>query len=244
MSETAHGPLHQFEISKILPIEIGGYDVSFTNSSLFMLVSITAVTIFLVMGMGRGSLVPGRWQSMAELFYEFVANMLKENVGSAGRAYFPFIFTLFMFIFACNLIGMVPGSFTVTSHIIVTFAFALVIFIGVTIIGFVKHGLGYLHLFLPSGTPIVMAPLMIVIEVFSYFSRPVSLSIRLAANMIAGHILLKVIAGFVVSMGFFGIFPVAFMVILVGFEIFVAILQAYIFTVLTCVYLNDAVHLH
>lgn len=237
-------PMHQFEVYPLIPIHVGGVDISFTNASLFMMICLAGVALFFGLTMRRAALVPSRGQSMAEALYEFVAGMIKDTVGSEGRRFFPFIFALFMFVLFCNLVGMLPYSFTVTSHIAVTFALAFVIFLGVTIIGFARHGLHYFHLFLPHGTPWVMAPLMIIIEVFSYFTRPVSLSIRLAANMIAGHILLKVIAGFVAAMGVFGIFPIAFMVLLTGFEIFVAILQAYIFTVLTCVYLNDAVNMH
>ncbi len=240
----SHSPLAQFEVKPIIKFQAGGFDLSFTNSSLFMLISLIAISIFLISGIKNRSLVPGRWQSMVEIFYSFIANILKENVGSGGRVYFPFVFTLFMFILLCNLLGMFPYSFTVTSHIIVTFALALTIFIGITTVGFVRHGLHYFSLLLPKGTPLWLAPLMLVIELFSYFTRPVSLSIRLAANMMAGHLLLKVIASFVIALGLAGIFPLAFMSLLVGFEIFVAVLQAYIFTVLTCVYLNDAVNLH
>ncbi len=242
-----HGPLDQFIINPMVEFRPGNVDLSFSNSSLFMVLAVCLVTIFLAGGIRKKSLVPGRWQSMSELSYEFVANMLRENVGMAGRTYFPFVFTLFMFILACNLLGMMPMpySFTVTSHIIVTFALALFIFIGVTIIGFVKHGLHFFSFFLPDGTPWWMAPLMIFIEAVSYLSRPISLSVRLAANMMAGHIMLKVIAGFVISLGLLGGWaPLALLVGLVGFEIFVAVLQAYIFTILVCVYLNDAIHLH
>jgi len=240
-----HGPLHQFVISPMAEMHIGGMDVSFTNSSLFMVLAISLVTFFLVGGMRKQALVPGRWQSMAELTYEFIANMIKDNVGTEGRSYFPFIFSLFMFILVCNLLGMVPYSFTVTSHIVVTFAFAFLVFLGVTVIGFVKHGLGFFKFFLPDGTPWWMAPLMIFIEVVAYLARPISLSVRLAANMMAGHTMLKVIAGFVIGMGWaLGWLPFALLTILVGFEIFVAILQAYIFAILVCVYLNDAIHMH
>jgi len=241
-----HDPLAQFEIEAIAPMNIGGIDISFTNSTLSMVIVLVLILIFILGGIRKKSLVPSRWQSMTELTYDFVASMVKDNVGSEGRAYFPFIFSLFMFILFCNLVGMspIPHTFTVTSHIIVTFTLALFIFLSVTIIGFMKHGLGFLGLFLPQGTPWWLVWLIVPIEIFSYFVRPVSLSIRLAANMMAGHLLLKVIAGFVIAMGVFGIFPLAFMVMMVGFEFFVALLQAYIFTILTCVYLNDAIHMH
>ncbi|MFB3135598.1 MAG: F0F1 ATP synthase subunit A, partial [Rhodospirillales bacterium] len=190
-------------------------------------------------------LVPGRWQSMAELSYEFIASMVRENVGTEGRPYFPFIFSLFMFILFANLIGLVPYSFTFTSHIIVTFAMAITVFLGVTVIGIIRHGLRFFTLFLPSGVPMVMAPLLIPIEIVSYLSRPVSLSIRLFANMMAGHTMLKVFAGFVVPLGILGGWaPLAVDVALTGFEFLVAVLQAYVFTILTCLYLNDAINLH
>lgn len=243
---TGHGPLHQFKIEPITSdLELFGLDVNFTNSSLYMVFASVLITLFLLGGMRKGALIPGRWQSMAEMSYEFIANMLRENTGAAGRRYFPFVFTLFMFILACNLLGMLPYSFTVTSHIIVTFALAVFIFVAVTIIGFIKHGLHFFHFFLPEGTPWWMAPLMVFIEVVAYLARPVSLSVRLAANMMAGHTMLKVIASFVIGLGWMlGWLPFALLMVLIGFEIFVAILQAYIFAILTCVYLNDAIHLH
>lgn len=243
-----HNPLQQFEISPVFPFEVLGVDLSFTNASAFMLVAIATITSFMVMGMRRAALVPGRFQSMVELSYEFVAGTVRDTVGAEGRRYFPFVFSVFMFVLFANLIGMVPYSFTVTSHIVVTFAIAFFIFLGVTAIGFARHGLHFFHLVVPQGlSPVMMATvgwLIVLIEAFSYLTRPVTLSIRLAANMTAGHVLLKVIAGFVGLMGVFGIAPLLFMTVLIGFEIFVAILQAYIFTVLTCVYLNDAVHMH
>jgi F-type H+-transporting ATPase subunit a len=240
-------PLHQFEVYPLVRLpELAGYNIDFTNASLFMVLAVLGTVLLMNLGMRGRALVPGRWQSVVELSYGFVANTVKDNVGSAGRPYFPFIFTLFMFILMCNLLGMVPYSFTVTSHIIVTFVLASAIFVGVTIIAIMKHGLGkFLGFFLPHGTPWWMAPMMYMIELFSYLARPVSLSVRLTANMMAGHTMLKVIAGFVVSLGIIGGWaPLGLLVILTGFEIFVAILQAYIFTVLTCVYLNDALHLH
>jgi F-type H+-transporting ATPase subunit a len=248
----AHSPLEQFLIKPIIPIKIGNIDASFTNSALWMVLVLVGVVTFLYVGMRRRELVPGRWQSMAELSYEFVANMVRENAGSAGRPYFPFIFTLFMFVLFSNLFGMIPYSFTVTSHIIVTFALALVVFIGVTIIGFVKHGAHFLSLFVPAGCPGWLLPLVVTIEVISYFVRPVSLSVRLFANMMAGHTMLKVFAGFVISLagalgvvgGAVGILPILLIAALTGLEIGIAMLQAYVFALLSCIYLNDALHLH
>ncbi len=238
-------PLHQFQVNTVVPIELGSLDASLTNAGIFMVLSAAAVTLFLNVGMRGRALVPGRMQSLAELSYEFVAGMVKDNVGTEGRKYFPFIFSLFMFILFGNLIGLIPFSFTFTSHIIVTFAMAMTVFIGVTAIGVARHGLHFLSFFVPKGVPVVMMPLLIPIEVLSYLSRPVSLSIRLFANMMAGHTMMKVFAAFVVPLGFLGGWaPLAVDVALTGFEFLVAFLQAYVFTVLTCLYLNDAIHLH
>ena len=237
-------PLAQFEIKRIVPIEIGNMDVSFTNSSVFMVLTVIAVSIFLILGIRRNEMIPGRWQSMAELLYIFIANLLKDTVGTQGRPYFPFIFTVFMFVLVGNLFGMIPYSFTFTSHIIVTFTMAMFVFLGVTIIAIVKHKLHFFSFFMPPGVPMVMAPLLVPIEIISYLSRPISLSVRLFANMLAGHTLLKVFAGFVISLGMFGIFPLVFVVALTGLEIVIAMLQAFVFTILTCLYLNDALHLH
>lgn len=244
MAAEAHSPLEQFEIIKLIPIQIGPIDASFTNASLFMVIAVAAVTAFLTLSVNTRSLVPGRWQSMAEISYQFIANLVRDSTGTEGRQYFPFIFTLFMFILFANVLGMIPYSFTVTSHIIVTLALALVVFIGVTVIGFVKHGLKFLGLFVPSGVPIFVLPLLVPIEIISYFVRPVSLSVRLFLNMMVGHTMLKVFAGFVVMLGIWGVAPLAFIAVFTGFEIFVAVLQAYIFTVLSCLYLADALHPH
>ena len=244
MAAEAHSPLEQFEIVKLIPIQIGPIDASFTNASLFMVIAVAAATAFLSLSMSPRSLVPGRWQSMAEVSYQFIANLVRDNVGTEGRQYFPFIFTLFMFILFANVLGMIPYAFTVTSHIIVTLALALVVFIGVTIIGFVKNGAGFLRLFVPSGVPIFVMPLLVPIEIISYFVRPVSLSVRLFLNMMVGHTMLKVFAGFVVMLGIWGVAPLAFIAVFIGFEIFVAVLQAYIFAVLSCLYLADALHPH
>lgn len=227
-----------------MPIRIGGIDVSLTNSSLYMTLVIITITLFLTLSMRRRSLVPGRWQSLAEIFYEFIAGMIRDNVGPEGRKYFPFIFTLFMFILFGNLIGLIPYSFTFTSHIIVTFGMAMAVFIGVTIIGFIKHGWRFFGLLLPHGVPWYIAPLLIPIELLSYFTRPVSLSLRLFANMTAGHTMLKVFAGFVAAIGMFGFIPLIFVAALTGLEFLIACLQAYVFTILSCIYLNDALHMH
>lgn len=240
----SHSPLEQFAIKKIIPLEIGGIDVSFTNSSLFMVAAVVLVSSLLVFGMRRGALVPGRWQIIAEISYEFIANMIRDNVGQEGRRYFPFVFTLFMFVLAGNLLGMIPYSFTYTSHIVVTFGMAFVVFLGVTLIGFMKHGFGFFGFFLPHGVPWYLAPLIIPIEVLSYLSRPISLSLRLFANMTAGHTMLKVFAGFVFVLGLGGVAPLFMVIALTGLEFLIAFLQAYVFAILTCVYLNDALHMH
>lgn len=242
-------PLEQFEIKPIVPIHVGDIDLSFTNSAAWMVVATVAATSFLAFGARRRALVPGRWQVMTEMAYEFIANLVRENVGDAGRRYFPYVFTLFMFILFGNISGLIPYSFTYTSHIAVTGALALTVIIAVTMIGFVKHGAHFLSLFVPSGMPWLLLPLMVPIEIISYLSRPVSLSIRLFANMMAGHTMIKVFAGFVVplgavTLGLGGLAPIAMNVALTGFELLVAFLQAYVFTVLTCLYLNDALHLH
>ena len=251
-AEGAHGaegglpnPMHQFEIKRLIDFELFGVDASFTNSALFMVIAAALITLFTLYAMRRRALVPTRMQSVAELSYEFVANMVRDNVGTDGMKYFPFIFTLFMFVLALNMLGMLPYSFTVTSHIIVTFALAAFVFLGVTAIGFIKHGVKFLKFFVPSGVPAVMLPLLVVIEVISYLTRPLSLSVRLFANMMAGHTMLKVFGAFVVALGVMGgIAPLAFMVAFTGLEILVAFLQAYVFAILTSIYLNDALHMH
>ena len=244
-AEGGQSPLEQFVWKPIVPAEIGGVDVSFSNSSLFMTITVVVATLFLVLGMRRSAIVPGRLQVAVELCYEFIAGLLRDTVGSEGRKYFPIVFTLFMFVLLGNLLGMVPYSFTFTSHIVVTFAMAIVIFIFVTILGFVKHGMHFFSFFAPPGTPAVMLPLLVPIEVISYLSRPISLSVRLFANMLAGHTLIKVIAGFIPALGvIFGVLPLALVVALTGLEILIAFLQAYVFAILTCLYINDAIHLH
>ncbi len=249
MSEehAAHSPLAQFEIFPLQPINVGGYDISFTNSSLWMVLVVSAIILFLMPASRKRALVPGRLQSAAEMLVGFIDSTISESAGKEGLKYFPVIFTLFVFVLTCNLFGMIPGSFTVTSHIIVTFALAAFVFVGVTLIAIFKHGIGkFLHFFLPEGTPVIMAPLLFIIEFFSYLSRPVSLSVRLAANMMAGHVTMKVIAGLIITFGMVvglaSMFPL--LLFLTAFEIAIAVIQAYIFTILTCVYLNDALHLH
>ena len=238
-----HSPLEQFEIVRLVDVSIGGVDASFTNSSLMMVFVLALATVWFSVGMSRRAMVPGRWQSVVELTYEFIADMLRENVGSEGRRYFPFVFTLFVFILLCNLLGLLPYGFTVTSHIVVTFALAAVVFVGVTVIALFRHGFRFFAFFAPPGLPAVLAPLLIPIEVISYLARPVTLSLRLFANMMAGHTMLKVFGGFVVALGIFGFAPFVFIVAIYALELIVAVLQAYVFTVLTCLYLNDAIHL-
>jgi F-type H+-transporting ATPase subunit a len=237
-------PLHQFTIERLIPIRVGGVDVSYTNSSLLMTIAAILITGFLVLAMRRASLVPGRLQSAAEMSYEFISTMIDGTVGVEGRRYFPFLFTLFMFILLGNMLGMIPWSFTFTSHIIVTFALAITIFLGVTGIGIARHGLHFFTLFTPHGVPLWLLPLMVPIELVSYCIRPFTLSIRLAANMLAGHSMLVIFAGFVSALGIFGIGPLAMEVFLILLELLVSFVQAYVFTILTCVYLRDAIHLH
>ncbi len=237
-------PIELFKRTPLVDIQVEGVDLSFTNSALMMTIVVGLVSVFMLLSMRGRALVPGRWQSLAEVFYEFVANMIRDNVGPEGRRYFPFIFTLFMFVLFGNLLGMIPLAFTFTSHIVVTFALAAVVFTGVTIIGFARHGLHFLHMFFPHGAPIATAPILIPIELISYFSRPFSLAVRLFANMTVGHIILKVIAGFVVALGVFGIVPLAFLAGITVLEFGIALLQAYVFTILSCIYLNDAINMH
>lgn len=242
-------PIHQFQIHPIIPLHIGGYDVSFTNSALFMVVTVVLASAFLYMTTASRSLVPGRLQSVSEMAYEFVGNMLRDAAGKQGMRFFPLVFSLFMFVLVANLIGLIPYFFTVTSHIIVTFTLAALVIGTVVVYGFAKHGFGFLKLFVPHGVPVYLLPLVVAIEVISFVSRPVSLSVRLFANMLAGHITLKVFSGFVVSLSALGavgvagsILPLAMAVALTALELLVAFLQAYVFAVLTCMYLNDALH--
>jgi F-type H+-transporting ATPase subunit a len=242
-------PIHQFQIHPIIPIHIGGYDVSFTNSSLFMVATIVVASAFLYLSTASRGLIPGRMQSVSEMAYEFVGNMLRDAAGKQGMQFFPLVFSLFMFVLVANLIGLFPYFFTVTSHIIVTFTLAILVIGTVIVYGFAKHGFGFLKLFVPHGVPGYLLPLVVAIEVISFVSRPVSLSVRLFANMLAGHITLKVFSGFVVSLSALGavgiagsVLPLAMAVALSALELLVAFLQAYVFAVLTCMYLNDALH--
>ena len=241
----SHSPLEQFTVKRIVDIDLFGYDISITNSTIFMALASSFIVLYFLVALSGRRLIPSRLQLSGEIIYEMISGMLNQNVGESGRKFIPLIFTLFMFILTCNLFGMIPYGFTVTSHISITFAIAMMVFLLVTLLGLFLHGMRFFSLFLPEGTPWWLAPLMIIIELFAYLARPVSLSLRLAANMVAGHVLLKVVAGFVLSMSIYlKLLPIPFIVILVGFEIFVAVLQAYIFAILSCVYLNDAINLH
>ena len=247
-ADGGHSPIAQFELKTLVPLKIFGVDASFTNSSLFMLMATGLVIAFLMSAMNGRALVPTRIQSVAEMIYEFVANTVRENVGQEGMKFFPLVFALFIFVLVLNLMGMVPGAFTVTSHIVITAAMALLV-IGIVILyGIGQHGLGFFKLFVPSDVPVWLLPIMIPIEIISFISRPISLSVRLFANMLAGHIALKIFAGFVGTLAFAGGWallaplPLALTVGLTALEFLVAVLQAYVFAVLTCIYLNDAVH--
>jgi F-type H+-transporting ATPase subunit a len=243
-------PIHQFQIRNLLTFgHIGGYEIAFTNSALFMLIAIAVIAALTIGATSSRALVPGRMQSVAEMSYEFVADTLRSSAGSEGMKFFPLVFSLFMFILVVNMIGLIPYTFTVTSHIIITVSLALVVFLTVVVYGLYKHGLHFLKLFVPSGIPIYILPLVTFIEVLSFLSRPVSHSVRLFANMLAGHITLKVFGGFVVmlgSLGFLGslgaILPLGMTVALTALELLVAVLQAYVFAILTCIYINDAIH--
>ena len=243
-------PIHQFQINNLFTIgKVGGVEIAFTNSALFMAIAVTAITSFLLFGTHGRKLVPDRLQSLAELSYEFVADMVQSAAGSDGMRFFPFVFSLFMFVLFTNLIGMIPYGFTVTSHIIITAALALLVFFTVIAYGLWNNGLHFLKLFVPSGVPILVLPLIVAIEVLSFFTRPLSHSVRLFANMLAGHIVLKLFAGFVASVGTIGVIgwlgatlPLAVTIALTALEFLVAFLQAYVFAILTCIYLNDALH--
>lgn len=241
----AHNPLAQFEIKPLVQLSLFGYDISFSNSSLFMMSAVIIVCISLLLGVRKTTNIPSRLQALSEMMYQLISNMLEQTIGNNGRKFVPFIFSIFCFILMCNLLGLIPYGFTATSHIVVTFVLAMIVFVSINVIGVYKHGVHFFSLFLPKGTPWWLAPLMVIIELFAYLARPISLSLRLAANMTAGHVLLKVIAGFIVSLFvLFKPLPISLVVVLIGFELFVAILQAYIFAVLSCVYLNDAINLH
>src|SRR5690242_19387394 len=243
-------PIHQFEIHNIVPLgKIGGYDIAFTNSALYMAIVVVGIAALLVGASSSRALVPGRMQSVAELSYEFVADTINCTAGKEGMKFFPFVFTIFMFVLVANVIGLIPYTFTVTSHIIITAALALLVFLTVLVYGFWKNGLHFFNLFVPKGIPVYILPLIIFIEVLSFLSRPISHNVRLFANMLAGHITLKVFASFVTLLGGLGIagiagatLPLALVVALTALELLVAFLQAYVFAILTCIYLNDAIH--
>jgi F-type H+-transporting ATPase subunit a len=243
-------PIHQFKIVRLFQIaKIGSTEIAFTNSALYMLVAVGIISVFLLATTRSRALVPSRLQAVSEVFYEFVADMIRGATGPEGMQFFPLVFSLFMFIFVANVMGLIPFSFTVTSHLIITVALALLVFLTVIVAGFLKHGLRFLKVFVPSGIPIYILPLVVTMEVFSFFVRPVSHSVRLFANMLAGHITLQVFAAFVIMLGGAGILgwfgatlPFALIIALTALELLVAVLQAYVFAILTCIYLNDALH--
>jgi F-type H+-transporting ATPase subunit a len=246
----ANDPIHQFQIHDLTsPLHIGGYDISFTNSALFMGATVATVAGFLWFASRKAEMVPGRVQSIGEMWYGMIENMVNNVLGKEGKAFFPLVFSLFSFVLVANMLGMFPYFFTVTSHVIVTVALALFVVALVVAVGIYKHGLGWFKLFVPHGVPIAILPFISLIEIISFLSRPISLGLRLFGNMLAGHIVLKVFAGFVVSLsalGFGGVLgaiaPMAMAVSLTALEFLVAFLQAFVFAILTCVYLNDALH--
>ena len=244
-------PIHQFKIIDLFPVaKIGNTEIAFTNSAAFMLLAVIALTAFLILGTSKRSLVPSRLQSAAELSYEFVATTVRSSAGHEGMRFFPFVFTLFMFVLCLNVFGLIPFAFTVTSHIIITAAMAITVFLIVIIYGLYRNGFHFFNIFVPKGVPIYILPLIVAIEILSFISRPISHSVRLFANMLAGHITLQVFAGFIILLGtglgvigwIAGILPFLLVVILFALEALVAFLQAYVFAILTCIYLNDAIH--
>jgi F-type H+-transporting ATPase subunit a len=243
-------PIEQFEIKPIVSLgKIGGSEIAFTNSALFMVAAVAIIALLFVYGTRNRSLVPGRLQALAEMGYEFVANTVRDSAGHDGMKFVPLVFSLFMFVLVCNLLGMIPGAFTVTSHLVVTAALAAIVILTVIIYGIAKHGAHFFGLFVPKGVHPLMLIILVPIEVISFVSRPISLSVRLFANMLAGHITLKVFAGFIVSMSSLGalgvagsILPLFMTVAITGLEFLVSFLQAYVFAVLACMYLNDALH--
>ena len=244
-----NSPLHQFEIVKLIPINVGGLDISFTNSSLWMVIVTATLCLLGHIVTRESALVPSRLQYVYESAYNFIADVLKSSLGREGRVFFPYVFPLFLFILMSNLMGLLPYSFTVTSHIIVTFALALTVFISATIVGIIKHGTHFFRTFFPAGTPLFVAPILIPIEIISFLARPISLAVRLFANMVAGHVMIKIFAGFVgmllkSPLAVICILPLLLNTVLTGFEVMIALLQAYVFTLLTCIYLNDALSLH
>ena len=248
-------PMEQFEVTPALGLDhplfqIAGHPIYFTNQALLMVIVVVAASLFLSLAVTPGRLVPSKTQSMAEMSYEFVANMIHSATGEDGLKFFPFVFTLFIFVLCCNFFGMVPGSFTVTSQIAVTFSLACLVILTVIVTGFIKHGIGFFKLFVPHA-PLYLLNLLIAIEIISFLTRPISLSVRLFANMLAGHTMLAVFAGFVILLGGAGgalsalsVLPMALIVAIMLLELLVAFLQAYVFAILTCIYLNEALHLH
>lgn len=246
-------PMEQFAVETIKPLSVAGYDVSFTNSSLWMLIAVAAISVFLFVGTAKPQLVPGRMQAATEYLYDFVRKMLDENVGPEGRRFAPLIFSIFVFVLASNLLGLIPwvGAFTPTSHISVTLGLALIVFVTVCIVGFARHGLNFFSLFWPKGSGVVLGAFVFIIEFLSFLSRPFTLAIRLFANMTAGHVLLKVFGTFVVALGSFGALPYVFGILPLGvnvaltaLEVLIAVVQAYVFALLASLYLNDAINLH
>lgn len=238
-------PMEQFNIKPLVPLEIGGIDISFTNSSLFMVIAVVCAVLFLALSMRKASVIPGTAQSLAEMTYEFVGGIIQENIGAEGKKYFPLIFSIFIFVAFGNVLGLFPYSFTFTSHVSAVGTIALLALTINVIVGIKMHGLGWLHTFCPKGSPLIAMPILIPIEMFSFLSKPFSLTVRLVANMTVGHIMLKVIAGFVVMLGLAGgILPLFFDCLIIAFELGIGLLQAYIFTILSCVYLGDALHEH
>ena len=243
-------PIHQFEIHEMVPLlKVAGRDIAFTNSALMMFIVVAGITLLMIGASARRAVVPGRLQSIAEMSYEFVANTVRSSAGTEGMKFFPFVFSLFMFILFANLIGLIPYSFTVTSQIIITAAFALLVFVIVVVYGFWRNGLHFFNLFVPKGVPKVILPGIVLIEILSFLSRPISHSVRLFANMLAGHITLQVFAAFIIMLGGLGAagwlgatLPLAMVIMLTALEFLVAFLQAYVFAILTCIYLNDAIH--
>jgi len=242
--------MHQFQITPLIPIEVGGVDISFTNSALWVLIGAVLSIVIMGLAASRKSIVPGRIQLIGEEIYGFVEGMVTDNIGQKGKEYFPLVFTVFMIVAMGNMLGMIPYSFTYTSHLAVTASMALMIFAIVLLVGIIRHGFHFFSLFVPSDVPIWMMPLVVAIEIVSFISRPVTLSVRLFANMVAGHVLMKVIAGFAIMFASMGgvvilgsILPVAFNVVMIGFEFFIAFIQAYVFAVLTCIYLKDTIEI-
>ncbi len=240
-----HSPLDQFKIKEIYPIHVGNVNLSFTNSALYMLIATFLIILFMLKATSRKLLIPSRTQMIAESIYQFINNLIEGSIGHEGKKFFPLIFSIFTFILLCNCLGMTPYSFTATSQVAVTLSLAIMCFFIITIYAIIRNGFGgFIHMFLPSGVPIWMAPIIFVIELFSFLIRPITLSVRLFANMVAGHVLLKVIAGFIISLGVLGALPFLFSIVMTGFELFVAVLQAYIFSVLVCAYLSETMKAH